>query len=383
MDHQTVPPLAPEQDGALIAELSVRLRRRPDASSLQFILNVAQLLGQSAHNAPLLLPLLPMILHGMARHLESDGVQACRCDLELDNCTRTAHALCLHSSCTRLALRVRITRTARALYTQECGVGLFANLAVPRGSRSSLVANGCLQHAFLSLRQYPDNPMLHRNSFRLLRNVFVAAGHADADADADSYPSPGEGAAGAGAAGEPAAEELELAAFLLQRRSLEPLAAALQRHIDDEGVAAQALACFWSLSTVASLADAMLQAGASHLLLAGMRRHLASPEVQRCGCGALAQIVDAAKQQPITSSPASPAAATLPSPVSRPSPASGFVTYNSPPATSPLSTSPAAPAATATASPAAAASPPPRPPLPWPPSSARPLPAPSRRPTSA
>ena len=74
MDHQTVPPLAPEQDGALIAELSVRLRRRPDASSLQFILNVAQLLGQSAHNAPLLLPLLPMILHGMARHLESDGV---------------------------------------------------------------------------------------------------------------------------------------------------------------------------------------------------------------------------------------------------------------------------------------------------------------------
>ena len=105
------------QDGALIAELSVRLRRRPDASSLQFILNVAQLLGQSAHNAPLLLPLLPMILHGMARHLESDGVQ-------------------------------------------ECGVGLFANLAVPRGSRSSLVANGCLQHAFLSLRQYPDNPML-------------------------------------------------------------------------------------------------------------------------------------------------------------------------------------------------------------------------------
>ena len=181
MDHQTVPPLAPEQDGALIAELSVRLRRRPDASSLQFILNVAQLLGQSAHNAPLLLPLLPMILHGMARHLESDGVQACRYDLELDNCTRTAHALCLHSSCTRLALRVRITRTARALYTQECGVGLFANLAVPRGSRSSLVANGCLQHAFLSLRQYPDNPMLHRNSFRLLRNVFVAAGHAALD----------------------------------------------------------------------------------------------------------------------------------------------------------------------------------------------------------
>ena len=192
-------PLAPEQDGALIAELSVRLRRRPDASSLQFILNVAQLLGQSAHNAPLLLPLLPMILHGMARHLESDGVQ-------------------------------------------ECGVGLFANLAVPRGSRSSLVANGCLQHSFLSLRQYPDNPMLHRNTFRLLRNVFVAAGHADAgaDADTDSYPSPGEGAAGAAAAGEPAAEELELAAFLLQRRSLEPLAAALQRHIDDEGVAAQA-----------------------------------------------------------------------------------------------------------------------------------------------
>ena len=82
--------------------------------------------------------------------------------------------------------------------------------------------------------------MLHRNTFRLLRNVFVAAGHADADAAVDSYPSPGEGAAGAAAAGEPAAEELELAAFLLQRRSLEPLAAALQRHIDDEGVAAQA-----------------------------------------------------------------------------------------------------------------------------------------------
>ena len=74
-----------EQDGALIAELSVRLRRRPDASSLQFILNVAQLLGQSAHNAPLLLPLLPMILHGMARHLESDGVQVCRRDPELAN----------------------------------------------------------------------------------------------------------------------------------------------------------------------------------------------------------------------------------------------------------------------------------------------------------
>ena len=78
-------PVAPEQDGALIAELSVRLRRRPDASSLQFILNVAQLLGQSAHNAPLLLPLLPMILHGMARHLESDGVQVCRRDPELAN----------------------------------------------------------------------------------------------------------------------------------------------------------------------------------------------------------------------------------------------------------------------------------------------------------
>ena len=64
------------------------------------------------------------------------------------------------------ALRARITRAARALlYAQECGVGLFANLAVPRASRSSLVANGCLQHTFLSLRQYPDNAMLHRNAF--------------------------------------------------------------------------------------------------------------------------------------------------------------------------------------------------------------------------
>ncbi len=107
-------PLAPEQDGALIAELSVRLRRRPDASSLQFILNVAQLLGQSAHNAPLLLPLLPMILHGMARHLESDGVQVCRRDLELDNFTRTAHALCLHSACTARAYHTHCARSVHA-----------------------------------------------------------------------------------------------------------------------------------------------------------------------------------------------------------------------------------------------------------------------------
>ena len=90
LDAQWIkPPLAREQDGALIAELSVRLRRRPDASSLQFILNVAQLLGQSAHNAPLLLPLLPMILHGMARHLESDGVQVCRREPELAKCMHT------------------------------------------------------------------------------------------------------------------------------------------------------------------------------------------------------------------------------------------------------------------------------------------------------
>ena len=162
----------------------MRLRRRPDASSLQFILNVAQLLGQSAHNAPLLLPLLPMILHGMARHLESDGVQVCRRDPELAKCM---HTLLATRRALGFALRARITRTARALlYAQECGVGLFANLAVPRASRSSLVANGCLQHTFLSLRQYPDNAMLHRNAFRLLRNVFVAAGHADADADADA-----------------------------------------------------------------------------------------------------------------------------------------------------------------------------------------------------
>ena len=152
----------------------MRLRRRPDASSLQFILNVAQLLGQSAHNAPLLLPLLPMILHGMARHLESDGVQVCRRDPELAKCMHTSLAT---RRALGFALRARITRTARALlYAQECGVGLFANLAVPRASRSSLVANGCLQHTFLSLRQYPDNAMLHRNAFRLLRNVFVAAG---------------------------------------------------------------------------------------------------------------------------------------------------------------------------------------------------------------
>ena len=89
--------LQPNQDGALIAELSVRLRRRPDASSLQFILNVAQLLGQSCHNAPLLLPLLPIILHGMARHLESDGVQVghhgtnARC-MHQYTAARTVHA---------------------------------------------------------------------------------------------------------------------------------------------------------------------------------------------------------------------------------------------------------------------------------------------------
>ena len=66
------------QDSAMVAELAMRLRRRPGAESCQFILNVAQLLAQNAQNAPLLLPLLPMILHGMARHLECAGVQVTR-----------------------------------------------------------------------------------------------------------------------------------------------------------------------------------------------------------------------------------------------------------------------------------------------------------------
>ena len=97
-------------DQNMVSELTARLHRRPDAEALQFILNVAQLLGNSAPNGPLILPQLPMILHGMARHLESAGVQ-------------------------------------------ECGIGLFANLAASRGNRDALVSNGCLQHVLLALRQ--------------------------------------------------------------------------------------------------------------------------------------------------------------------------------------------------------------------------------------
>lgn len=213
------------EDGQLIHLLSVQMQRGPRAESAQMIVNVAQLLARSPHNARALIAALPHLLSGMQRHLDHKGLQ-------------------------------------------ESGVGLLGNLACSSTeSPLALLRSGCLHHVIQCLQRHADDAGVQRNAYRCLRNVASAA------------------AGGASA---------ECAAFLVESRVPQLVCFLLHRHVENERVQQQALACVWSFACCSeSLARLLSQIAAADGVLRVLARHPDCAEVQRVGCGMLTQLLDA------------------------------------------------------------------------------------------
>ena len=148
---------------------------------------------------------------------------------------------------------------------QECGLGLVANLAGEQESQSALLRGGCLHHAALCLQRHPDHCAVQRNAYRCLRN-----------------------ATSAGKLAQPSID------FLFEKRVPQLVAFMLHRHIDNSSVVEQALATLWSFACSAPLAAVLSQVAAADAVVRAMARHPDVAEVQRCGCGALTLLLDAA-----------------------------------------------------------------------------------------
>ena len=106
------------EDSQLIQFLTLQLQREPSADSCHLIMNVAQLLARSAANQPSMLPVLPVILANLRRHIDHAPLQ-------------------------------------------ECGIGLLGNLACAPARPPLLlpyVVRGCVLHAMAAVRATPTTP---------------------------------------------------------------------------------------------------------------------------------------------------------------------------------------------------------------------------------
>ena len=230
-----------QADSELISLLGAQLRRQPKAESCQMIINVAQLLSRTPSNRPSLLLALPQVVGSMHRHVEHEGLQ-------------------------------------------ECVLGLFGNLACgPAEEQRALLRAGTLQHAVRCLQCHVESPGVQRNAYRFLRNATSTLAVLDSR----------NGGGGEEEATQAVDELLasECVDVLLAQRVPQLVAFVLHRHIDNATVLEQALAALWSFSCAPPLARLLSESAAADGVVRAMGRHPTSPGVQRCGCGALAQML--------------------------------------------------------------------------------------------
>ena len=213
------------EDSQLIQFLTLQLQREPSADSCHLIMNVAQLLARSAANQPSMLPVLPVILANLRRHIDHAPLQ-------------------------------------------ECGIGLLGNLACAPARPPLLlqyVVRGCVLHAMAAVQAHADNAGLHRNAYRLLRNLCA----------------------------QPHAVNEACVAWLMAHRVPHVVCFMLHRHIEHATLQQQALSCLWSFACCPLLAPVLASIGAADAVLRVMATHPDDAAVQRAGCGTLVQLLDA------------------------------------------------------------------------------------------
>ena len=256
--------------------LAAQMRRAPKVEGCQMMIRTYELLARQPRNrAALLSQSLPQLLACVQRHLDHEGLQ-------------------------------------------ESALGLLGNLACGHAEHQlALLRAGCVQHAVLCLQQHVESAAVHRNAYRFLRNVtsHLAGGNGGGEEEGSG----GEGAAESDgdsvltATITPVDQQLtrESIEILLTHRVPPLVSFMLHRHIESQEVIAHALAALWSFACSPPLAKILCESAAADGVLRAMNRHVASAEVQRCGLGALMQILDAAASSN-TSGRSTPAAALAP-----------------------------------------------------------------------
>ena len=293
-------PRSQQEDRELIGLLAAQMRRAPKVEGCQMMIRTYELLARQPRNrAALLSQSLPQLLACVQRHLDHEGLQ-------------------------------------------ESALGLLGNLACGHAEHQlALLRAGCVQHAVLCLQQHVESAAVHRNAYRFLRNVtsHLAGGNGGGEEEGSG----GEGAAESDgdsvltATITPVDQQLtrESIEILLTHRVPPLVSFMLHRHIESQEVIAHALAALWSFACSPPLAKILCESAAADGVLRAMNRHVASAEVQRCGLGALMQILDAAASSntsgrstpqpppsPLRAAP-SPQRAALPSSPHRPRPMPG------------------------------------------------------------
>ena len=211
-------------DSQLIHFLHGQMKRSCDVSSVQLMINVAQLLTRSPPNTTLLLPLLPTVMELLGKHMEHEGLQ-------------------------------------------ESGVGLLGNLACSDENRGELIRLGSIGHVLRCWKVHAASVGLCHNAFRMMRNLCsggASSGYAD---DLKEHGVP------------------------------QVVCTTLRGHGDNERLAEQALACLWGLACLPLLAADLFESNAPEAILRVMALHPSSSQVQRCGCGAIARLLEAAARE--------------------------------------------------------------------------------------
>ena len=211
-------------DSQLIHFLHGQMKRPCDVSSVQLMINVAQLLTRSPPNTTLLLPLLPTVMELLGKHMEHEGLQ-------------------------------------------ESGVGLFGNLACSDENRAELIRLGSIGHVLRCWKIHAASVGLCHNAYRTMRNLCsggASSGYAD---------------------------------YLREHGVPQVVCTTLRGHGDNERLAEQALACLWGFACLPLLAANLFESNAPEAILRVMALHPTSAQVQRCGCGAIARLLEAAARE--------------------------------------------------------------------------------------
>ena len=212
-------------DSQLIHFLHGQMKRPCDVSSVQLMINVAQLLTRSPPNTTLLLPLLPTVMELLGKHMEHEGLQ-------------------------------------------ESGVGLFGNLACNDENRAELIRLGSIGHVLRCWKIHVASVGLCHNAYRMMRN-FCSGG-----VSSGLY-----------------------AEYLSEHGVPQVVCTTLRGHEDHERLAEQALACLWGFACLPLLAADLFENHAAEAILRVMALHPTSAQVQRCGCGAIARLLEAAARE--------------------------------------------------------------------------------------
>ena len=145
---------------------------------------------------------------------------------------------------------------------QESGVGLFGNLACSDQNRAELNRLGSIGHVLRCWKIHAVSVGLCRNACRMMRNLC-------------------SGGASSGCAD-----------YLREQGVPQVVCTTLRSHGDNERLAEQALACLWGFACLPLLAADLFRSNAPEAITQAMMRHPTSAQVQRCGCGAIARLLE-------------------------------------------------------------------------------------------